>query len=104
MADEFGGEIPLGPFALIGNDDIGKGIVSTLKGHRSRAVIMKNHGVFTIGKDAKDAVKDAVMCEDVAKTIWIARTMGTLQIIDQSDIDSLFSRYQNVYGQTKGEK
>ena len=104
MADEFGGEIPLGPFALIGNDDIGKGIVSTLKGHRSRAVIMKNHGVFTIGKDAKDAVKAAVMCEDVAKTTWIARTMGTLQIIDQSDIESLFSRYQNDYGQTKGEK
>ena len=104
MADEFGGEIPLGPFALIGNDDIGKGIVSTLKGHRSRAVIMKNHGVFTIGKDAKDAVKAAVMCEDVAKTTWIARTMGTLQLLAQSDIDSLFSRYQNVYGQTKGEK
>ena len=104
MADEFGGEIPLGPFALIGNDDIGKGIVSTLKGHRSRAVIMKNHGVFTIGKDAKDAVKAAVMCEDVAKTTWIARTMGTLQIIDQKDVDSLFSRYQNVYGQSKGEK
>jgi L-ribulose-5-phosphate 4-epimerase len=104
MADEFGGEIPLGPFALIGNDDIGKGIVSTLKGHRSRAVIMKNHGVFTIGKDAKDAVKAAVMCEDVAKTTWIARTMGTLQLLAQSEIDSLFSRYQNVYGQTKGEK
>ena len=104
MADEFGGEIPLGPFALIGNDDIGKGIVSTLSGHRSRAVIMKNHGVFTIGKDAKDAVKAAVMCEDVAKTTWIARTMGTLQLLDQSDIDALFSRYQNVYGQTKGEK
>jgi L-ribulose-5-phosphate 4-epimerase len=65
---------------------------------------MKNHGVFTIGKDAKDAVKAAVMCEDVAKTTWIARTMGTLQLLAQSDIDSLFSRYQNVYGQTKGEK
>jgi L-ribulose-5-phosphate 4-epimerase len=104
MADEFGGEIPLGPFALIGNHDIGKGIVSTLKGHRSRAVIMKNHGVFTIGKDAKDAVKAAVMCEDVAKTTWIARAMGTLQIIDQKDIDSLFARYQNIYGQIKGDK
>jgi len=104
MADEFGGEIPLGPFALIGNDDIGKGIVSTLKGHRSRAVIMKNHGVFTIGKDAKDAVKAAVMCEDVAKTTWIARAMGTLQIIDQKDIDSLFARYQNIYGQIKGDE
>ena len=99
MADEFGGEIPLGPFALIGNDDIGKGIVSTLKGHRSRAVIMKNHGVFSIGKDATAAVKSAVMCEDVAKTTWIAKTLGTLQLIDQESVDKLYDRYQNIYGQ-----
>lgn len=103
MADEFGGPIPLGPFALIGNDAIGKGIVETLKGHRSRAVIMKNHGVFSIGKDAKAAVKAAVMCEDVAKTTWIARTMGDIQEISQADIDQLFTRYQEVYGQEKGD-
>ncbi len=103
MADEFGGEIPLGPFALIGNDDIGKGIVETLSGHRSPAVLMKNHGVFTIGKSAQAAVKAAVMCEDVAKTMWIAQSMGTIIKIDQKSIDSLYSRYQNVYGQ-KGEK
>ena len=102
MADEFGGDIPLGPFALIGNDDIGKGIVETLTGHRSPAVLMKNHGVFTIGKDAVSAVKAAVMCEDVAKTLWIARTMGTIKRIDQASIDALYARYQNVYGQ-KGE-
>ena len=103
MADEFGGEIPLGPFALIGNDDIGKGIVETLTGHRSPAVLMKNHGVFTIGKNAKAAVKAAVMCEDVAKTLWIAQSMGKINKIDQKSIDALYSRYQNVYGQ-KGEK
>jgi L-ribulose-5-phosphate 4-epimerase len=103
MADEFGGEIPLGPFALIGNDDIGKGIVETLLGHRSPAVLMKNHGVFTIGKNAQAAVKAAVMCEDLAKTMWIAQSMGTIIKIDQKSIDSLYSRYQNVYGQ-KGEK
>lgn len=103
MADEFGGDIPLGPFALIGNDDIGKGIVETLTGHRSPAVLMKNHGVFTIGKDARAAVKAAVMCEDVAKTMWIAKTMGKIKRIDQKNIDSLYSRYQNVYGQ-KGAK
>src|SRR4051794_21045766 len=68
MADEFGGEIPVGPFAIIGDDSIGRAIVATLDGHRSRAVLMQNHGVFTIGKDAKDAVKAAVMCEDVART------------------------------------
>lgn len=103
MADEFGGEIPLGPFALIGNNEIGKGIVETLTGHRSPAVIMKNHGVFTIGKDATSAVKAAVMCEDVAKTMWIAQTLGKINQIDKQSIDSLYSRYQNVYGQ-RGEK
>ena len=69
IADEFGGEIPIGPFALIGGDEIGQGIVATLTGHRSPAVLMRSHGVFTIGGTAKDAVKAAVMCEDVARTV-----------------------------------
>jgi L-ribulose-5-phosphate 4-epimerase len=99
MADEFGGEIPIGPFAIIGDESIGRGIVETLTGHRSRAVLMQNHGVFTIGKNAKDAVKAAVMAEDVAKTVHISRQLGDSLPIPQSAIDSLFDRYQNVYGQ-----
>lgn len=100
MADEFGGPIPVGPFAIIGDDSIGRGIVATLTGHRSRAVLMQNHGVFTIGTDAKDAVKAAVMCEDVARTIHIARQLGEPIPIPQDKIDALFDRYQNVYGQS----
>jgi L-ribulose-5-phosphate 4-epimerase len=99
MADEFGGEIPIGPFAIIGDDSIGRGIVETLSGHRSRAVLMQNHGPFTIGKDARDAVKAAVMVEDVARTVHIARAGGDLVPIPQDAIDALFDRYQNVYGQ-----
>ena len=98
IADEFGAEIPVGPFAKIGDDSIGIGIVETLRGHRSPAVLMKNHGVFTIGVDAKAAVKAAVMCEDSAKTVYIARQLGTPLPISQADIDSLHTRYQNVYG------
>jgi L-ribulose-5-phosphate 4-epimerase len=100
MADEFGGEIPVGPFALIGDDSIGRGIVDTLKGHRSPAVLMRNHGVFTIGRDARAAVKAAVMCEDVARTVHISRQLGDPLPIDRSDIDRLYDRYQNVYGQS----
>jgi hypothetical protein len=99
IADEFGGEIPVGPFALIGDDSIGRGIVETLSGHRSPAVLMKNHGVFTIGPSAKAAVKAAVMCEDVARTVHIARQIGQPLPIAQEDVDSLFERYQQVYGQ-----
>jgi L-ribulose-5-phosphate 4-epimerase len=103
MADEFGGEIPVGPFAVIGDDSIGRGIVATLSGHRSRAVLMQNHGVFTIGGDAKDAVKAAVMCEDVARTVHHARQLGEPIPIPPDKIDALFDRYQNVYGQAPKE-
>lgn len=101
MADEFGGPIPVGPFAIIGDDSIGRGIVETLKDHRSRAVLMQNHGPFTIGVNPKDAVKAAVMCEDAAKTIHIARQGGELIPLPQQSIDSLYNRYQNVYGQSE---
>jgi L-ribulose-5-phosphate 4-epimerase len=99
MADEFGGPVPVGPFALIGDDSIGRGIVETLNGSRSPAVLMRNHGVFTIGKDARSAVKAAVMCEDVARSVHIARQGGELAVIAPADIDALYERYQNVYGQ-----
>jgi L-ribulose-5-phosphate 4-epimerase len=99
MADEFGGEIPVGPFALIGGDDIGRGIVETLDGHRSPAVLMRNHGVFTIGADARAAVKAAVMCEDVARTVHLSRQLGDPLPMDAGDVDRLYDRYQNVYGQ-----
>jgi L-ribulose-5-phosphate 4-epimerase len=99
MADEFGGPIPVGPFALIGDDSIGQGVVATLSGHRSPAVLMQNHGVFTIGPSAKAAVKAAVMTEDVARTVHLSRQLGEPIPIAQADIDSLYARYQNVYGQ-----
>jgi L-ribulose-5-phosphate 4-epimerase len=99
MADEFGGDVPIGPFALIGDDSIGVGIVETLRGQRSRAVLMRNHGVFTIGRDARDAVKAAVMAEDVARTVHVARQLGEPLPIPQQAIDALYERYQSVYGQ-----
>jgi L-ribulose-5-phosphate 4-epimerase len=99
MADEFGGEIPVGPFAPIGDESIGRGIVETLCGHRSPAVLMRNHGVFTVGKDARAAVKAAVMCEDVARTVHLSRQLGEPLPISPADIDRLYDRYQNAYGQ-----
>jgi len=104
MADEFGGPIPVGPFAIIGDDSIGRGIVETLRGHRSRAVLMQNHGPFTIGVTAADAVKAAVMCEDAARTVHLARQGGPLIPIPQERIDVLYARYQNVYGQAEDDR
>jgi L-ribulose-5-phosphate 4-epimerase len=99
IADEFGGEIPVGPFALIGGDDIGRGIVETLTGHRSKAVLMRSHGVFAIGRGPRDAVKAAVMCEDAARTVHLARALGTPQEISKEHVDRLHWRYTHEYGQ-----
>ena len=99
MSDEFGGEVPVGPFAIIGDDSIGKGIVETLRDSRSPAVLMANHGPFTIGRDAGAAVKAAVMLEEVARTVAAAMQLGELVPVAQEHIDSLYNRYQNVYGQ-----
>ncbi|KQU67989.1 L-ribulose-5-phosphate 4-epimerase [Phycicoccus sp. Root563] len=99
MADEFGGDVPVGPFALIGDDSIGRGIVSTLRGHRSPAVLMGGHGPFTIGATARAAVKAAVMLEDVARTVHVAQQLGRTWPLDQADVTQLYDRYQNVYGQ-----
>jgi L-ribulose-5-phosphate 4-epimerase len=99
MADEFGGEIPLGPFAPIGGDEIGRAVVETLSGHRSPAVLLRSHGVFTIGGTAREAVKAAVMCEDVAATVHLAASRGELAPLPRDQVDALHHRYKTEYGQ-----
>ena len=99
MGDEFGGEVPVGPFAIIGDDSIGRGIVGTLRSSRSPAVLMANHGPFTVGKDAEAAVKAAAMVEEVARTVATAQLLGDPVPVAQEHIDALYQRYQNVYGQ-----
>lgn len=108
MADEFGGPVPCGGFALIGGAEIGQEVVRVLKGHRSPAIILQSHGVFTIGKTPLAALKAAVMVEDVARTVFLAYQLaaarGTpVQMIAPADIDKLYDRYTNVYGQHQQE-
>ncbi|MFI7169638.1 L-ribulose-5-phosphate 4-epimerase [Rhodococcoides fascians] len=98
-ADEFGGDIPVGPFAVIGDDSIGRGIVDTLADSRSPAVLMQNHGVFAVGPSARSAVKAAVMCEDVARSVHLSYQLGQPLPIPRESVDALYDRYQNVYGQ-----
>jgi L-ribulose-5-phosphate 4-epimerase len=97
IADEFGGPIPCAGFALIGDEAIGKLVVESIG--KSPAVLLKNHGVFAIGKNATTAVKAAVMTEDAAATIWLALQIGTPEDILQEDVDKLHHRYTQVYGQ-----
>jgi L-ribulose-5-phosphate 4-epimerase len=97
MADEFGGSIPCGGFALIGDEAVGKVVIENIG--NSPAVLLKNHGVFTIGKNATAAVKAAVMTEDVAAIVWMAYQIGQPDEIPADDIARLHKRYMNEYGQ-----
>ncbi len=99
MGDEFGGDIPCGSFALIGGEEIGRVVVETLQGSRSPACLLQSHGVFTVGLTAEKAVKAAVMTEDNAAIAWASLALGNPLTIASSDIDKLYDRYQNVYGQ-----
>jgi len=97
IADEFGGPIPCGGFALIGGEEIGQVVVESIGD--SPAVLLKNHGVFTVGPSAEAAVKTAVMVEDVACTVWIALQMGQPDEIPAEDVAKLHHRYTHEYGQ-----
>jgi L-ribulose-5-phosphate 4-epimerase len=98
IADEFGGPIPCGGFALIGSEAIGQVVVESIGD--SPAVLLKNHGVFTIGKTAEAAVKAAVMTEDVAHTVWLALQIGQPDEIPPEDVAKLHDRYTHIYGQS----
>lgn len=97
IADEFGGEIPCGGFALIGGEEIGRQVVENIG--KSPAVLLKNHGVFTIGETPLAAVKAAVMTEDAAATVWLAMQLGQPEAIPPEAVAKLHERYMNVYGQ-----
>jgi L-ribulose-5-phosphate 4-epimerase len=97
IADEFGGPIPCADFALIGSEAIGQQVVEHIGS--SKAVLLKQHGVFTIGETAAAAVKAAVMVEDVAKAVWLALQIGEVMDIDPESIKKLHDRYTHVYGQ-----
>jgi L-ribulose-5-phosphate 4-epimerase len=97
ICDEFGGPIPCGGYAKIGGDEIGREIIKSIGA--SPALLLKNHGVFTIGKTPKAAVKAAVMVEDVAKTVFYALQLGTPDEIPAEEVARAHRRYVEEYGQ-----
>ncbi|GIH15446.1 L-ribulose-5-phosphate 4-epimerase [Rugosimonospora africana] len=99
MANEFGGEIPVGPFSLIGDDSVGRQIVEVLSTHRSPAVLMRNHGVYAIGATPRDAARVAVMCEEAARTVHISRQLGEPVEISRLLVNALHAHHRDISGQ-----
>ena len=97
IADEFGEPIPCAPYCQIGEEQIGEAVVKHIG--TSRAVLLQSHGVFAVGPDPKAALKAAVMCEDVAKTVHLAMLKGTPIPIPEEEVRRGYKRYQEKYGQ-----
>ena len=97
IADEFGGEIPCAGYAPVGGDDIGRAVVNGLGS--SPAILLRNHGVFTVGPSAEAAVKTAVMVEDAARTMFFALQLGTPVEIPADEVERAHRRYVEHYGQ-----
>jgi L-ribulose-5-phosphate 4-epimerase len=95
IADEFGA-IPCAPYVRIGDQDIGETIVRHIG--TSVAILMKQHGVFTIGATVKKALKAAVMVEDIARTVWLALQIGQVEELPAEEIAANYDRYQHRYG------
>jgi len=99
IADEFGGPIPVGPYAPIGGEEIGRAICEHIGG--GRAILMKQHGVFTIGETPEAAFRTAVMVEEVAKTCFLAMQLGDLEALPGEEVARAHRRYQEKYGQKR---
>ncbi|MDP2945177.1 MAG: class II aldolase/adducin family protein, partial [Atribacterota bacterium] len=97
MADFFGRDIPVGELVLIGEEEIGKEIVRKIG--NSKAIIMKNHGPFTIGKSVDEALKAAIYLEESAKIIIMSRVLGEPQPIPGFMVKILHKNYNEKYGQ-----
>ena len=97
MADFFGSDIPIGNLVLIGEEEIGKEIVNKIG--NSKAIIMKNHGPFTIGTTVNEALKAAIFLEEAAKTLIMAKIIGEPQPIPESMVNKLHKNYIEKYGQ-----
>lgn len=97
QADEIGGPIPCGRFATVGGEEIGQAVLDAIGS--SPAVLLKNHGVFTIGPNGEEALKAAIMVEDIARTVWLAKAIGEPQEIPPDMVFRLHQRYTHYYGQ-----
>lgn len=99
IADEFGGPIPCAPYVSNEGDEIGRAILM----HKtdSPAILLGNHGVFTWGDSVEAALKAAVMVEDVAKTLILARQLGVPRQLTSSEAAVWHERYATRYGQKR---
>lgn len=97
-ANVFKYSVPCSDFASIGNEEIGREIVENIGD--SPAVLLKNHGVFTVGKTIDKALKAAVILEETAEYAYYALQLNpTIKPLPHDVIEMCHDFYATSYGQ-----
>lgn len=93
-----GGKVPLGSYAPpIGQDNIGKEMLRIIGD--AYAVIMRSHGVFTIGHSASHATRVAVEVEEIARITHLALLIGEPIELTEEQVAEVAYIYDHKYGQ-----
>jgi L-ribulose-5-phosphate 4-epimerase len=94
----FGCAVPVSSLAEIGEEQIGIAVVNEIG--EASAILMRNHGVFALGPDAGNALKNAVYVEESAEATFLGKMLNSsLATLDDSFVDDCRKMYINDYGQ-----
>lgn len=97
-----GRDIPCSRYATPGEVDTGQAIIEAAQG--GSAVLVKAHGVFTMGKSATEATNIAMYLEEAAFTTHLAMLRGPVEELPQEEIDRCYNWFRNNYGQSGAKK
>lgn len=95
----FGQKVRCSDFAIIGEEEIGKEIVEKIGSNT--ALLVRNHGVFTIGDSVESAIKSAVLLEETAEVVHFAKLRGEIVPLDEKIVELGYNNYKKDYGQKK---
>lgn len=97
-----GGEIPIGGYVAVGGEEIGAEILRKIG--KSLAIVMQNHGVYTIGATVWKALTMAVEVEEIAKTTHFAMLHGEPIWLTPEQVEEFHDVYENLFGQPEKPK
>lgn len=99
LANATKGSVNVCPFSSAASEQMGIEAVENLNG--KLAVILKNHGVITVGNSLKQALYSCVYLEEAAKTYCIAKSMSdNVAMMTAEQIEQAVKIF-DYYGQGK---
>ncbi len=97
-----GRDVPCTNYVRPGEIETGQAIVDTAGG--GMAVLVRAHGVFTMGASATAATSLALYLEEAAKTTHLALLRGDVEALPPEEIKRSYQWFRRNYGQSGRKK